>query len=208
MPQPEAEDDSEPLPPGAEDEPQAPGTEGDNPAVAYGDGYTDPAYAYAQQAGYGTYTDPQTGYTYPYDPQQYGYDPSYYAYAGYGQYSTAEAAAEAASEAPAAPPGEPGPPTGSPTKAAASGKPKVTSVVQVKLPKQYYEKLQAKKREEEERAKQDLLRKTAEADARRQEAANAAAERAKRAEELANGHDQAEVRHSADFLGSISLILP
>ena len=195
MPQPEAADASEPGPPGAEDEPQAPGTEGDNPAAAYGygEGYTDPAYAY--QAGYSTYTDPQTGYTYPYDPQQaYGYDPSYYGYAGYGQYPGAEAAAEAALEAPAAPSGEPGPPTGSPTKAAADGKPKITPpVVQVKLPKQYYEKLQAKKREEEERAKQDLLRKTAEADARRQEAANAAAARAKLAEEMANGHEQEEV---------------
>lgn len=64
-------------------------------------------------------------------------------------------------------------------------------VVQVKLPKQYYEKLQARKREEEERAKQDFLRKAAEADARRQEAADAAAQRAQRAD-MSNGHAEEE----------------
>ena len=200
--------DTEPGPPGAEDEPQAPGTEGEAQAAApygYLEGYTDPAYAYQ----YGSYTDPQTGYTYPYDPQQaYGYDQNYYGYdASYAQYAQTSEAQAAAGQAgvmtenpPEAPLGEPGPPTGSPKKEVKSeGQPSkpLPPVVQVKLPKQYFEKMQAKKREEEERRKQEAARKTAEAEERRKAAAaeaEAAAARRARLADMTNGHAEEEAQ--------------
>ena len=151
----------------------------------------DPAYAYQ----YGSYTDPATGYTYPYDPQQaYAYDPSYYGYdqtfAQYAQTSEGQAVgdgADASGGPPEAPSGEPGPPAGSPhkdSKPGNDGKPAkpLPPVVQVKLPKHYQEKMQAKKREEEERRRHEAMRKVAEAEERRkavaEEAAAAAARRA------------------------------